>query len=260
MPIFPELFGPFLETSLIGRARERGLMEIGIHDLRHYTDDRHRSVDDEPYGGGGGMVMTAQPWLSAVRALSEGATPRRILLSPQGRRLDEAKVRELAAAEDLLLLCGRYEAIDERVLDLVVDEEVSIGDYVLSGGEIPAMVVVEAVSRQIPGVVQLADSVERDSFREGALDFPHYTRPRVVEGLEVPPVLLSGDHAAIEAWRERRALEATLVKRPDLLERLQLDSAQRDQLVALSASPAHPVVNARVHEGAEIGVRCQIIE
>ena len=247
--IFPELFGPFLETSLIGRARERGLMEIGVHDLRHYTDDRHRSVDDEPYGGGGGMVMTAQPWLSAVRALSEGASPRRILLSPQGRRLDEAKVRELAAAEDLLLLCGRYEAIDERVLDLVVDEEVSIGDFVLSGGEIPAMVVVEAVSRQIPGVVQLADSVERDSFREGALDFPHYTRPRVVEGLEVPPVLLSGDHAAIEAWRERRALEATLVKRPDLLERLQLDSAQRDQLVALAAELEVSLPPGLQHQG-----------
>lgn len=234
LTIFPELLAPFLETSLIGRARERGLMEIEVHDLRTYTDDRHRSVDDEPYGGGGGMVMTAQPWLAAVRTLSEATRPRRILLSPQGRRLDEERVRELAEEDDLLLLCGRYEAIDERVTQQVVDEELSIGDYVLSGGELPAMVVIEAVSRQIPGVVQLADSVERDSFRAGLLDFPHYTRPRVVEGLAVPEVLLSGDHAAIEAWRDRQALAATLVKRPDLLERLALSTEQRNELTALA--------------------------
>lgn len=234
LTIFPELLAPFLETSLIGRARERGLMEIEVHDLRTYTDDRHRSVDDEPYGGGGGMVMTAQPWLAAVRKLSEATRPRRILLSPQGRRLDEERVRELAEEDDLLLLCGRYEAIDERVTQQVVDEELSIGDYVLSGGELPAMVVIEAVSRQIPGVVQLADSVERDSFRAGLLDFPHYTRPRVVEGLAVPEVLLSGDHAAIEAWRDRQALAATLVKRPDLLERLALSTEQRNELTALA--------------------------
>lgn len=234
LTIFPELFAPFLEASLIGRARERGLMEIAVHDLRGFTTDRHRSVDDEPYGGGGGMVMTAQPWLDGVRSLARGASPRRILLSPQGRRLDEGLVRELAGEDDLLLLCGRYEAIDERVLEQVVDEELSIGDFVLSGGELPAMVVIEAVSRQIPGVVQLADSVERDSFRSGLLDFPHYTRPRVVEDMAVPEVLLSGDHAAIEAWRDRQALAATLVKRPDLLERLELSREQRSELAALA--------------------------
>jgi tRNA (guanine37-N1)-methyltransferase len=223
LTIFPELLASFLETSLIGKARERGLLEVRVHDLRGFTEDRHRSVDDEPYGGGGGMVMTAPPWIRAVRAVSEGRSPWRVLLSPQGTRLDDAKVRELAAraagGEDLVLLCGRYEGIDERVLETVVDEEVSIGDYVLSGGELPAMVLIEALSRQVPGVVGLADSVANDSFREGLLDHPHYTRPPVVEGLAVPEVLTSGDHAAIRRWRDREALRATLAKRPDLLER-----------------------------------------
>jgi tRNA (guanine37-N1)-methyltransferase len=215
--IFPELFEAFLATSLIGRARERELFAVDVHDLRTFTTDRHRSVDDEPYGGGGGMVMTAPPWLAAVRALAAGRTPRRILLSPQGSRLDDAGVRRLAEFGDLILLCGRYEGIDERVLDSVVDEEISIGDYVLSGGELPAMVLIEALSRQVPGVVQQADSVVRDSFRDGLLDHPHYTRPPVVEGMAVPAVLLSGDHAAIERWRNQAAREATERKRPDLL-------------------------------------------
>jgi len=229
LTIFPELFAPFLSTSLVGRAIEKGILEVGVHDLRDWTEDRHRSVDDEPYGGGGGMVMTAPPWLRAVRGLSEegsGETPEarpwspwRILMSPQGARLDDAKVRELAGRGDLILLCGRYEGIDERVRATVVDEEVSIGDYVLSGGELPALVLIEALSRQIPGVVQLAGSVEQDSFRNGLLDHPHYTRPPVVEGLAVPEVLLSGNHAAIRRWRDLEALRATKEKRPDLLER-----------------------------------------
>jgi tRNA (guanine37-N1)-methyltransferase len=217
LTIFPELFAPFLATSLVGRAIEKGLLEVRVHDLRDFTEDRHRSVDDEPYGGGGGMVMTAPPWIRAVRAISAGGSPWRVLLSPQGARLDETKVRELAARDDLVLLCGRYEGIDERVRLTVVDEEVSIGDYVLSGGELPAMVLIEALSRQVPGVVKLADSVENDSFRAGLLDHPHYTRPPVVEDLAVPEVLTSGDHAAIRRWREREALRATLAKRPDLL-------------------------------------------
>jgi tRNA (guanine37-N1)-methyltransferase len=241
LTIFPELFGPFLATSLVGRAIERGLLRIELHDLRSFTEDRHRSVDDEPYGGGGGMVMTAPPWIRAVRALGgageAGRRPWRVLLSPQGTRLDDAKVRELAGRGDLLLLCGRYEGIDERVRTTVVDEEVSIGDYVLSGGELPALVLIEALSRQVPGVVQQADSVARDSFRGGLLDHPHYTRPPLVEGLAVPAVLLSGDHAAIERWRQRQALLATLEKRPDLLQRPEvlagLTKEQRKELEAL---------------------------
>lgn len=218
LTIFPELFAPFLATSLVGKAIEKGLLEVRVHDLREFTEDRHRSVDDEPYGGGGGMVMTAPPWIRAVRGVA-GPGSWRVLLSPQGGRLDDEKVRELAAREDLVLLCGRYEGIDERVRLTVVDEEISIGDYVLSGGELPAMVLIEALSRQVPGVVGLADSVENDSFRGGLLDHPHYTRPPVVEGLAVPEVLISGDHAKIRRWRDREALKATLEKRPDLLER-----------------------------------------
>ncbi len=217
LTIFPELFPPFLATSLVGRAIEKGLLEVSVRDLREFAKDRHRTVDDTPYGGGGGMVMTAPVWLDAVRSLSDRRSPWRLLLSPQGRRLDDAGVRALAARGDLLLLCGRYEGIDERVRELVVDEELSIGDYVLSGGEIPAMVVIEALSRQVPGVVQLQESVERDSFRAGLLDYPHYTRPPEVEGLRVPDTLLSGDHAAIERWRLEASLTATVAKRPDLL-------------------------------------------
>lgn len=238
LTIFPELFEPFLSTSLVGRAIEGGLLDVAVHDLRDYTDDRHRSVDDEPYGGGGGMVMTAPPWIRAVRALAGGAW--KILLSPQGERLAEAKVRELAARGDLLLLCGRYEGIDERVRQTVVDEELSIGDYVLSGGEVAAMAVIEAVSRQVPGVVQQPQSVARDSFRReaagprGLLDYPHYTRPPVVEGLAVPAVLLSGHHAEIEAWRRRQALKATICKRPDLLESAEWDAGELRELELLA--------------------------
>jgi tRNA (guanine37-N1)-methyltransferase len=231
--IFPELFEAFLRTSLVGRAVADGLIEAAVHDLRQHTTDPHRSVDDEPYGGGGGMVMTAPPWIAAVGAVCSGAAPRRsapgtrtpppgeaspwrVLLSPQGTRLDDAKVRELAARPHLLFLCGRYEGIDERVAQTVVDEEISIGDYVLAGGELAAMVVIEAVSRWVPGVVGLAGSVEADSFRHGLLDHPHYTRPRQVAGLRVPDVLLSGDHRAIVEWRHQQALARTRERRPDL--------------------------------------------
>jgi len=248
LTIFPELFAPFLSTSLVGRAIEKGLLEVRVHDLREFTEDRHRSVDDEPYGGGGGMVMMAPPWIRAVRAVSgeEGSRAWRVLLSPQGARLDDAKVRELAdrsaGGSGLVLMCGRYEGIDERVRLTVVDEEISIGDYVLSGGELPAMVLIEALSRQVPGVVGLAGSVENDSFRGGLLDHPHYTRPPVVEGLTVPEVLASGDHAKIRRWRECEALRATLEKRPDLLtldQRRELE-VLRGEVTDQAGLPARP--------------------
>lgn len=233
--IFPELFPVFLGTSLVGRAREAGLLEVTVHDLRNFTTDRHRSVDDEPYGGGGGMVMTAPPWIAAVRQISGDGKPLRVLLSPQGRKLDDPLVRELARESHLLLLCGRYEGVDERVRLAVVDREVSIGDYVISGGELAAMVLIEAVSRQIPGVVGQPSSVENDSFRRGLLDHPHYTRPSVVEGRGVPEVLLSGNHREIEQWRRLEALRATWEKRPDLLDRVELSAEEERELERLRA-------------------------
>ncbi|MEO1085101.1 MAG: tRNA (guanosine(37)-N1)-methyltransferase TrmD [Acidobacteriota bacterium] len=236
LSIFPELFEAFRTTSLVGRAVEKGLLRLDVLNLRSYTTDRHRSVDDEPYGGGGGMVMTAQPWLAGVddAASAFDTPPRRVLLSPQGRRLDEGVVRELAQHPGLILLCGRYEAIDERVLDGVVDEEISIGDFVVSGGELPAMVLIEALSRQIPGVVGLDESVENDSFRRGLLDYPHYTRPREIDGRSVPEVLLSGDHRRINQWRRRKSLEATLRKRPDLLADAPLEAGDFEVLHQLA--------------------------
>lgn len=219
LTLFPQLFSSFLETSLVGRARESGLLTVDIQDLRQYAADRHRTVDDVPYGGGAGMVLQAPVVLAGLRALAEGRRAWRVYLSPQGRPLDDSLVRELARREDLILLCGRYEGVDERALDLGIDEEISIGDFVLSGGELPAMVLIEALSRQVPGVVAQADSVSEDSFRGGLLDTPHYTRPPEVEGRAVPSVLLSGHHARIQEWREMAALRATARKRPDLLRR-----------------------------------------
>ena len=217
LTVFPDLFAPFLRNGVFGRAVEAGILNVGIHDLRDYSGNRHRAVDDEPYGGGGGMVMTAPPWIWAVRSVCGTGSPWRVLLSPQGLPLNTTRVRGLSEREHLLLLCGRYEGLDERVIETVVDEEVSIGDFVISGGECAAMVLMEAVSREIPGVVGRRSSVEQDSFRDGLLDHPHYTRPPVVEGLTVPEVLLSGNHAAIAEWRRRKALEATRAKRSDLL-------------------------------------------
>jgi len=232
--IFPELFSSFLATSLVGRAIEQQLLDVRIVDLRDYSGHPHHVVDDEPYGGGGGMVMQAPPWMRAVQDLACEQTWR-LLLSPQGQRLTEAKVRELSEKSELMLLCARYEGVDERVRETVVDEEVSIGDYVVAGGEVPAMVLLEAVSRQIPGVVGSTSSVENDSFRVGILDHPHYTRPREVEGLEVPEVLISGNHAAIVRWREKEALRSTLRKRPDLLAAARLSDAQKSLLKEIEA-------------------------
>jgi tRNA (guanine37-N1)-methyltransferase len=218
LTIFPGLFESPLRESLLGKAIEAGVLDVRIHDIRDHATDKHRQVDDESYGGGPGMVMKPEPVFAAVEALGEGSK-RVLLLSPAGRRLDQALVRELAGERWLVLVCGRYEGVDERVVEGLPAEEVSIGDYVLSGGEVPALVVLEAVTRLVPGVIGREESHERDSFgRDGLLDHPHYTRPPEFRGMAVPEVLLSGNHAEIERWRQQAALEKTRRMRPDLLE------------------------------------------
>lgn len=191
-------------------------MSVAVRNLRDHATDRHRTVDDVPFGGGAGMVMKPEPWFAAVEAIDGWTSARRILLTPAGRRLDHALAAALAAETHLILMCGRYEGIDERVATLATDE-VSIGDYVLAGGESAALVVIEAVTRLVPGVVKEAESVERESFADGLLDHPHYTRPAEFRGMRVPDVLLSGNHAAVEAWRREQAMERTRTRRPDLL-------------------------------------------
>ncbi len=219
--IFPGLFEAFLEESILGIARRRGLVRIEVHDLRNWTADRHRSVDDEPYGGGPGMVMKPEPLVSAIEAVAgekgPGRKARVVLLSPQGARLEQRDLARWAGEERLLLVCGRYEGVDQRIVDLAVDEEVSIGDYVLSGGELPAMVLIEGVTRLLPGVLGNPESAGRESFQAGLLEGPQYTRPASVRGRAVPDVLLSGDHARIARWRAERAREITRMRRPELL-------------------------------------------
>jgi tRNA (guanine37-N1)-methyltransferase len=217
--IFPGIFESPLRESLLGRAIEAGLLDVRVHDLRDSTSDKHRQVDDESYGGGPGMVLKPEPVFAAVESLGAGER-RTLLLSPAGRRLDQALARELAGERWLVLICGRYEGVDERVVVGLGAEEVSIGDYVVAGGEVPALVVLEAVTRLVPGVIGREESHERDSFGdEGVLDHPHYTRPAEFRGMRVPETLLSGNHAEIERWRREAALEKTRRNRPDLLER-----------------------------------------
>jgi len=217
--LFPEMFGALVDYGVSGRAVRTGLLDIQCFNPRDYTLDRHQTVDDRPYGGGPGMVMRPEPLgaaITAARGWTEGA--RVLYLSPQGRVLRHAAVMEMAgAARDLILIAGRYEGIDERIVALEVDEEWSIGDYVLSGGELPAMVLLDALIRQLPGALGDADSAQQDSFVAGLLDCPHYTRPPEYRGLGVPEVLLSGDHGAIERWRRQQAQARTLARRPDLL-------------------------------------------
>jgi tRNA (guanine37-N1)-methyltransferase len=219
LTIFPRIVEGPLRESLLGKAIASGVLDVRVHDIREHATDKHRSTDDVSYGGGPGMVMTPEPVFAAAEALGEGRR-RTILLSPAGRRLDQALVRELAGEPWLVLICGRYEGVDERVVEGLGAEELSIGDYVLSGGEVPALVVLEAVTRLVPGVIGREESHERDSFgEERLLDHPHYTRPADFRGLRVPEVLLSGNHAEIERWRREAALEKTRRNRPDLLER-----------------------------------------
>ncbi len=214
--IFPEMFREVFDFGIVRRAREANLVDVHVHDLRDFTTDKHRSTDDAPYGGGPGMVMKVEPLVSAVEAIAtdEG---RLVLLSPRGAPLLQAKVKELSAVEQLVLVAGRYEGVDERFVVATGAEELSIGDYVLSGGEIPAMVVVDALVRLLPGAISDPESAEQDSFSHGVLDYPHYTRPEEFRGLRVPEVLLSGNHAAIRQWRQKQALTDTEVRRPGLL-------------------------------------------
>jgi tRNA (guanine37-N1)-methyltransferase len=218
--IFPGLFEAFLDSAFVGVARRRERLEVGIHDLRDWTHDVHRSVDAPPYGGGPGMVMRPEPWVEALEALAGEKGPHRsarvVLLSPQGSRLAQERVAGFAHEEHLVLACGRYEGVDQRVIDLAVDEEVSIGDYVLSGGELPAMVLIEAVTRLLPDVLGNPDSVSIESFQNELLEGPHYTRPAAYRGLSVPEVLRSGDHAAVARWRDEQAKRITSQRRPDL--------------------------------------------
>ncbi len=215
--LFPEMVRGALDFGVLGRAVERGLARIGTEDPRAHTSDPHRTVDDRPYGGGPGMVMKPEPLMAAIRAAHGRLPPgsRRICLSAQGRVFDQARARELAGLPGLLLVAGRYEGIDERVMALGVDEELSIGDYVLSGGELAALVVIDALVRLLPGVLGCEHSSAQDSFSAGLLDWPHYTRPEVFEGLAVPEVLRSGDHAAVARWRLQQAVARTWARRPD---------------------------------------------
>jgi tRNA (guanine37-N1)-methyltransferase len=215
--IFPGMFAGFFSGGVAKKALEKGLLQVFVHDLRDYTHDRHRQVDDRPYGGGEGMVLKPEPIFEAVEAVRTAKRSRVFLLSPQGVRLDSALARKLSRVAQVILICGRYEGVDERVVRHLADGEISIGDYVLTGGEPAAWVVMDAVSRFIPGVVGKKESVLRDSFADGLLDFPHYTRPRDFRGMKVPQVLFSGNHARIGDWRRREALAKTRGARPDLL-------------------------------------------
>ncbi|MBI3566080.1 MAG: tRNA (guanosine(37)-N1)-methyltransferase TrmD [Elusimicrobia bacterium] len=215
--LFPDMFAPVMDASILGRARDKGLVEWGCVNPRDFSEDKHRKVDDRPFGGGPGMVMMVEPLEKAVASVRKKGS-KVIFLTPQGERFDDKKASALTKEEHLVLVCGHYEGVDERALELF-DEELSVGDYVLTGGELPAMVVADAVVRKLPGVLKKEDAAESESFATGLLDFPQYTRPRVWRGREVPEVLFSGDHEKIAEWRRKAAAAATKRKRPDLLSR-----------------------------------------
>ena len=239
--IFPGMLEAVLGEGVLGRAIEREVLQVGLHDLRDYSADRHRTVDDVPYGGGPGMLLKPTPFFRAVDAIrrEHGEPDAVVLLSPQGRVFRHEEAARLSRLRNVVLLCGRYEGVDERVREQVASDELSIGDYVLSGGELPAAVVIDAVARLLPGVVGDAQSVDEDSFVRGMLDYPHYTRPAEVDAHGVPDVLLSGHHAEIRHWRKREAVRRTLERRPDLLERAVLDEEERAILRELQDDGKH---------------------
>jgi tRNA (guanine37-N1)-methyltransferase len=232
--LFPEMVETVTGFGIVSRAETRGLMELKTWNPRAYTQDVHRTVDDRPYGGGPGMVMQIEPLQQAIEdARKANPWARVVYMSPQGRLLDQDAVRSFARQDGLILLSGRYEGIDERLIESEVDEEWSIGDYVLSGGELAAMVLIDAVTRMIPGVLGDEDSAQQDSFMDGLLDYPHYTRPEVYEGKVVPQVLLGGNHAKIAQWRRQQSLVRTFLRRPDLLEKIELSDEDRSLLEAV---------------------------
>ena len=216
LTLFPEMFDGVLSASMLGRAQANGLIDIRVHNIRDYTDNKHKKADDYPFGGGAGLVMMAQPIYDCMDAVLEDGTARRILMTPRGRTLNQKIAKELSGEERLVLLCGHYEGVDERVME-IIDDEISVGDYVLTGGELPAMIVVDCVSRLIPGVLGSEDSAADESFSEDLLEYPQYTRPASFRGMDVPEILLNGHHAKIQAWRKEQARLKTALNRPDLL-------------------------------------------
>lgn len=230
--LFPQMFKVLSDYGVTGRAIKRDIMQLGFWNPRDYSEDHYQTVDDRPYGGGPGMVLMMKPLREAIRrARHASASPARVIyLSPQGRKLDQQGLKELSVRERLVLVCGRYEGIDERLISAEVDEEWSIGDYVLSGGELAAMVCIDGITRLLPESLGHAESAEQDSFMSGLLDHPHYTRPEQIEGMAVPDILLSGDHKAIRRWRAKQALGRTWLRRPDLLGQLELDAEQQQLL------------------------------
>lgn len=230
--LFPEMFKVLTDYGVTGRAINRGIVELGFWNPRDYSEDAHNTVDDRPYGGGPGMVLMMKPLREAIRrARNSTEKPARVVyLSPQGRKLDQKAMKEMAGHQRIVLVCGRYEGVDERLISAEVDEEWSIGDYVLSGGELAAMVCIDSITRLLPDALGHELSAEQDSFVSGLLDHPHYTRPEEVDGMPVPDILLSGDHAAINRWREKQSLGRTWLRRPDLLEQLDL-SVEQQQLL-----------------------------
>lgn len=238
--LIPSALEAYLSASVLGRARAAGLIEVRLHDIRSYTTDRHHTTDDAPYGGGGGMVMKPEPVFAAVEGvLGESATSAPvILLTPQGRTFSQRVAAELARHERLALICGRYEGVDERIRQHLASDEISVGDYVLTGGELPALIVVDAVARLIPGVLGDEGAVEDDSHASGLLEYPHYTRPPEFRGWKVPEVLLSGDHGRIAAWRREQSLRRTRLRRPDLLAGAELGDADRAILRRLDEDEA----------------------
>ncbi|MCI0519286.1 MAG: tRNA (guanosine(37)-N1)-methyltransferase TrmD [Chloroflexi bacterium] len=226
--LFPEVFGPYLDSSILQRARQRGLVEVNLHNIRDWTSDRHHVTDDEPYGGGGGMVMKPEPIFTAIEGVLGAPPPCPvILLTPQGRLFTQEVALQLSRLPRLALLCGRYEGVDERVRQGIVSDELSIGDYVLTGGELPALAVIDAIARLLPGVLGDPGGALDDSHASGLLEYPHYTRPPEFRGWRVPEALLSGDHARIARWRREQALLRTLLRRPDMLAKAELSAADK---------------------------------